>query len=40
VLYLPSNGTKITTTGSRSVSPSSAGVSTTGTPEFGVNFAD
>ncbi|MFF5007044.1 integrin alpha [Streptomyces phaeochromogenes] len=40
VLYLPSNGTKITTTGSRSVSPSSAGVSTTGTPSFGVNFAD
>ncbi len=40
VLYMPSNGTKITTSGSRSVSPSSSGVSTTGTPSFGVNFAD
>ncbi|MES5819454.1 integrin alpha [Streptomyces sp. RG80] len=40
VLYLPSNGTKITTTGSRSVSPSTSGVSTTGSPAFGANFAD
>ncbi|MEU1669217.1 integrin alpha [Streptomyces sparsogenes] len=40
VTYLPSGGTKITTTGARSISPSSSGVSTTGTPEFGANFAD
>ncbi|WP_369234422.1 FG-GAP and VCBS repeat-containing protein [Streptomyces sp. R21] len=40
VLYLPSNGTKITTTGSRTVSPSTSGVSTSGTPAFGANFAD
>jgi hypothetical protein len=40
VLLLPSNGTKITTAGSRSVSPSTAGVSTTGSPAFGANFAD
>ncbi|MBC2903649.1 FG-GAP repeat domain-containing protein [Streptomyces cupreus] len=40
VTYLPSNGTKITTTGSRTISPSNAGVSTTGTPYFGANFAD
>ncbi len=40
VLYLPSSGTKITTTGSRTISPSTSGVSTTGTPSFGVNFAD
>ncbi|MFD7812432.1 VCBS repeat-containing protein [Streptomyces sp. NPDC059785] len=40
VLYLPSDGTKITTTGSRSISPSATGVATTGTPAFGVNFAD
>ncbi|MGP4048326.1 integrin alpha [Streptomyces sp. 2A115] len=40
VLYLPSDGTKITTTGSRSVSPSSSGVATTGSPGFGANFAD
>ncbi|SDO57422.1 FG-GAP repeat-containing protein [Streptomyces sp. cf386] len=38
--YLPSNGTKITTSGSRSVAPSTSGVSTAGTPQFGVNFAD
>ncbi|MFF0161650.1 VCBS repeat-containing protein [Streptomyces sp. NPDC005263] len=38
--YLPSNGTKITTTGSRTVSPSASGVSTTGTPYFAANFAD
>lgn len=40
VLYLPSNGTKITTTGARTVSPSTSGVSTTGSPEFSANFAD
>ncbi|MEU9731132.1 VCBS repeat-containing protein [Streptomyces sp. NPDC048002] len=40
VTYLPSSGTKITTSGSRTVSPSTAGVSTTGTPYFGANFAD
>ncbi|MFI8188650.1 VCBS repeat-containing protein [Streptomyces sp. NPDC085946] len=40
VLYLPSNGTRITTTGSRTVSPSTSGVSTSGTPFFGANFAD
>ncbi|WP_274560884.1 VCBS repeat-containing protein [Streptomyces spiramyceticus] len=40
VLYLPSNGAKITTTGSRTISPSASGVSTTGRPSFGVNFAD
>jgi hypothetical protein len=40
LVYLPSNGTKITTSGSRTVSPSTSGVSTTGTPYFGANFAD
>ncbi|MCI3274959.1 VCBS repeat-containing protein [Streptomyces cylindrosporus] len=40
VTYLPSNGTKITTTGSRTISPNSSGVSTTGAPYFGANFAD
>ncbi|MEU6473440.1 VCBS repeat-containing protein [Streptomyces massasporeus] len=40
VLYLPSNGTKITATGSRTVSPSDSGVSTTGYPNFGANFGD
>ncbi len=40
VTYLPSNGTKITTSGSRAVSPSTAGVATTGSPYFGANFAD
>jgi hypothetical protein len=40
VTYLPSNGTKITTTGSHSVAPQRTGVSTTGTPYFGANFAD
>ncbi|MBT2677226.1 VCBS repeat-containing protein [Streptomyces sp. ISL-14] len=40
VTYLPSDGSKITTTGSRSIAPSSSGVSTTGTPYFGANFAD
>jgi hypothetical protein len=40
VTYLPSNGTKITTTGSRWISASAAGVSTSGTPQFGCLFAD
>ncbi|MFG2382702.1 FG-GAP and VCBS repeat-containing protein [Streptomyces avermitilis] len=40
VTYLPSSGTKITTTGSRTLSPSTSGVSTTGTPQFGALFAD
>ncbi|MEU1706175.1 FG-GAP and VCBS repeat-containing protein [Streptomyces sp. NPDC005706] len=40
VTYLPSNGTKISTTGSRAIAPSTSGVSTTGTPFFGSNFAD
>lgn len=40
VTYLPSNGTKITTTGSRTLSPSTSGVSTTGSPQFGALFAD
>ncbi|MFF9206561.1 VCBS repeat-containing protein [Streptomyces sp. NPDC014986] len=40
ITYLPSNGAKITTSGARSVSPSTSGVSTSGTPYFGSNFAD
>ncbi|WP_433451522.1 VCBS repeat-containing protein [Streptomyces sp. CA-142005] len=40
VTYLPSDGTKITTTGSRSIWPGDSGVSTSGTPYFGANFAD
>jgi hypothetical protein len=40
VTYLPSDGTKITTTGSRTISPSTSGVSTTGSPQFGALFAD
>lgn len=40
VVYLPSNGTKIITTGAKTVSPGNAGVSTTGSPYFGANFAD
>ncbi|WP_329265932.1 hypothetical protein OG223_28530 [Streptomyces sp. NBC_01478] len=40
VTYLPSNGTKITTTGSRTISPSTVGVSTTGTPQYDAPFAD
>ncbi|WP_425831965.1 FG-GAP repeat protein [Streptomyces fractus] len=38
--YLPSNGTKITTTGSRGISTSAAGVSTDGSPLFGANAAN
>ncbi|MER6977994.1 VCBS repeat-containing protein [Streptomyces carpinensis] len=40
VLYLPSNGKKITTSGDRMIMPSDAGVSTAGTPLFGANFGD
>ncbi|MFD4626451.1 FG-GAP-like repeat-containing protein [Streptomyces sp. NPDC058475] len=40
VTYLPSNGTAITTSGSRTVAPSTSGVSTSGTPQFGALFAD
>ncbi|MFJ7301936.1 FG-GAP and VCBS repeat-containing protein [Streptomyces sp. NPDC099088] len=40
VTYLPSNGTTITTSGSRTLSPSTSGVSTTGSPQFGALFAD
>jgi hypothetical protein len=40
LLYLPSNGTKITTTGSRSLAPSAVGVSTAGQPVFGANAAN
>ncbi|WP_225832292.1 FG-GAP and VCBS repeat-containing protein [Streptomyces sp. NK08204] len=38
--YLPSNGTKITTSGSRQIGASTVGVSTAGTPQFGALFAD
>ncbi|MHB9860211.1 FG-GAP repeat domain-containing protein [Streptomyces sp. YIM S03343] len=40
VTYLPSNGAKITTTGSRALSPGNVGVSTSGTPQFGGVFAN
>jgi hypothetical protein len=40
VTYLPSNGTRITATGSESVAPQWTGVGTTGAPYFGANFAD
>jgi hypothetical protein len=40
VVYLPSDGTKITTTGSRSIAPSGVGVSTSGQPVFGGNAAN
>jgi hypothetical protein len=40
VTYLPSNGSKITTSGSRGISPSTSGVSTSGEPYFGASFAD
>ncbi|MGW0602624.1 FG-GAP repeat domain-containing protein [Streptomyces sp. NPDC002640] len=40
VLYMPASGGKITATGSRSLSPTSVGVSTTGYPSFGWTFAD
>ncbi|MZD05891.1 hypothetical protein GTW43_12455 [Streptomyces sp. SID5785] len=38
--YLPSNGTKITTTGARAISTTAAGVDTAGHPLFGANAAD
>ncbi|GGK97336.1 VCBS repeat-containing protein [Streptomyces flaveus] len=40
LVYLPSNGTKITTTGSRSLPTSSVGVSTDAQPLFGANAAN
>ncbi|MFF8729097.1 FG-GAP and VCBS repeat-containing protein [Streptomyces sp. NPDC015171] len=40
ITYLPSSGTKITTTGSRAFGADTVGVSTSGTPQFGVVFAD
>ncbi|MBO1333631.1 FG-GAP-like repeat-containing protein [Streptomyces sp. VRA16 Mangrove soil] len=40
VTYLPSDGTKITTTGSRGISASAAGVDTAGYPQFGANAAN
>ncbi|WNZ09814.1 FG-GAP-like repeat-containing protein [Streptomyces sp. 11x1] len=40
VVYLPSNGSKITTSGSRSLSTSSVGVSTDAAPLFGGNAAN
>ncbi|MEU1401784.1 FG-GAP and VCBS repeat-containing protein [Streptomyces sp. NPDC005728] len=40
ITYLPSNGTKITTSGSRAFGASTVGVSTSGTPQFGAVFAD
>ncbi|MFE1909623.1 FG-GAP and VCBS repeat-containing protein [Streptomyces anandii] len=38
--YLPSNGTRITTTGGRWIAPGDVGVSTSGTPQLGAVFAD
>ncbi|MEU1166266.1 FG-GAP repeat protein, partial [Streptomyces sp. NPDC005921] len=40
VTYLPSNGSKITTTGSRALAASKVGISTTGVPQFGAIFGD
>ncbi|MCL6736073.1 FG-GAP and VCBS repeat-containing protein [Streptomyces neyagawaensis] len=40
LLYLPSNGSKITTSGARSFAPSAVGVSTAGQPVFGANAAN
>ncbi|MEW2400910.1 FG-GAP-like repeat-containing protein [Streptomyces sp. NPDC046862] len=40
VVYLPSSGTKITATGSRSLSTSAVGVSTDASPVFGGNAAN
>ncbi|MET9081795.1 FG-GAP and VCBS repeat-containing protein [Streptomyces sp. NPDC004237] len=40
VTYLPSNGSKITTTGSRALAASKVGISTTGVPQFGAMFGD
>nr|WP_329437675.1 FG-GAP repeat protein [Streptomyces sp. NBC_01280] len=38
--YLPSNGTKITTTGARGISATAVGVNTDGYPMFGANAAN
>jgi hypothetical protein len=40
VTYLPSTGTKIGTTGSRALSVTAVGVSTSGSAQFGALFAD
>ncbi|MFF7979857.1 FG-GAP and VCBS repeat-containing protein [Streptomyces sp. NPDC007901] len=40
VTYLPSNGSKITTTGSRALAAGKVGISTTGVPQFGAIFGD
>ncbi|MFF5537301.1 FG-GAP and VCBS repeat-containing protein [Streptomyces cinerochromogenes] len=40
VTYLPSNGTKLTSTGSRAFGVSTVGVSTSGTPQLGAVIAD
>ncbi|MEU5398985.1 FG-GAP-like repeat-containing protein [Streptomyces sp. NPDC005963] len=40
VVVLRSNGKKITTTGARSLSPASVGISTVGYPSYGLNFTD
>ncbi|MEU9332900.1 VCBS repeat-containing protein [Streptomyces sp. NPDC048290] len=40
VTYLPSNGSRITTTGARLITVAAAGVSAAGTPYLGANFAD
>jgi FG-GAP repeat protein/VCBS repeat protein len=40
VTYLPSNGTKIITTGGRALGPGDVGVSTSGSPQLGAVFAD
>ncbi|MFJ3643935.1 FG-GAP and VCBS repeat-containing protein [Streptomyces sp. NPDC090108] len=40
VTYLPSNGSKITTSGARSIGAGAVGVSTTGAPQYSAVFAD
>ncbi|QTD99867.1 FG-GAP and VCBS repeat-containing protein [Streptomyces cyanogenus] len=40
ITYLPSNGKKITTSGSRTFGASTVGVSTSGSPQWGAVFAD
>ncbi|MES4890338.1 FG-GAP and VCBS repeat-containing protein [Streptomyces sp. NPDC096012] len=40
ITYLPSDGTKITTAGSRFIGAGTVGVSTAGTPQFSAVFAD
>ncbi|UKY52110.1 FG-GAP-like repeat-containing protein [Streptomyces inhibens] len=39
IITLPSDGTRLTTTGSRYISPSTVGVSTAGAPQFGAIMA-